>query len=67
VTVGTGIRLTDSITFDLSYRYSDYGRIQTDPGPLRVVRETFDTTIDVDATEARLTSHAAMTAIRYSF
>ncbi len=65
VTLGTGIVLTDSITLDVAYRYTDFGHIQTDQGNMYM--NHVPAGITIGETEARLRCHGVNLGIRYDF
>jgi opacity protein-like surface antigen len=64
-TVGTGIRITPVILLDLTYRYLDLGRLETDVGTGRAVPPGRN--FAADAISASLTAHEVTAGIRYRF
>lgn len=62
---GTGIALTDRLTLELAYRYTNLGKIQTDPG--RLAMNHLPAGIDIAGTWARLQVHGFAAGIRCAF
>jgi opacity protein-like surface antigen len=65
VAVGTGVRLSRSLVLDLSYRYSDLGRIRTESGNMYL--DSLPGGIDIGETSAPLRTHGFMVGLRYNF
>ena len=65
VGVGTGIVLSKRIVLDLSYRYTDLGRVYTDAG--KAYLNNIPAGIDIAETWAPLRSHGVFAGIRYLF
>lgn len=62
-TIGTGITLSDKTLFDISYRYTDLGSVQTDVG--RAYLNNVPAGIDIASTWAPLRTHGIFAGIRY--
>jgi opacity protein-like surface antigen len=62
-TAGTGFELTKHLMLDVSYRYTDLGRVQTDPG----IMEMDTTTQRIGGTTAPLRAHGMLMGLRYHF
>jgi opacity protein-like surface antigen len=67
LTGGAALPLSDRVTLDVGYRYLDLGKVRTEAGPARIVRRTFDRTLDIAGTETRLTSHGLSASLRVGF
>ena len=70
VTAGVGMAVGERAILDLSWRYTDLGKVRTDRGPGRVVwrdgsREPLP--LNLAPTEARLRGHGVRLSLRYSF
>ncbi len=63
--IGTGIVLTDRLVFDISWRYTDLGRIYTNAG--RAWLNNIPAGIMIAETRAPLRTHGLFTGIRYLF
>lgn len=63
--VGTGITITEKIILDISYRYFDLGRVETDPGIMYMNHTAAG--IAINGTESRLCSHGLAVGLRYHF
>ncbi|RJR39466.1 MAG: hypothetical protein C4576_21180 [Desulfobacteraceae bacterium] len=63
--VGTGLRLSKKLLLDLSYRYSDLGRMETDPG--NMFMDIRPAGIEITGTSAPFRTHGFMMALRYDF
>lgn len=64
-TLGTGIVLSERIMFDIAYRYTDLGRVQTDAG--RAHLNNVPAGIEIAGTWAPLRSHGLFAGVRYLF
>ncbi|MGE0450463.1 MAG: outer membrane protein [Vicinamibacterales bacterium] len=65
---GVALRVTPRARIDVTYRYTDAGHVETDPGTIEVVRGSRTLVIDgVGGTRAALTSHAVLIGIRGTF
>ncbi|WP_421694681.1 outer membrane protein [Aestuariivirga sp.] len=64
---GLGYAVSDRITLELAYRYSDLGQVETDDGTLFVQRATSTLLIPIAATEASLTSQSVTVSARFGF
>jgi opacity protein-like surface antigen len=67
LTGGAALPLSDRVTLDVGYRYLDLGKVRTEAGPARIIRRTFDRTLDIAGTETRLTSHGLSASLRVGF
>jgi opacity protein-like surface antigen len=65
VGIGTGIVLSESVVLDLSYRYTDLGRVYTDAG--KAYLNNIPAGIDIAETWVPLRSHGVFAGIRYLF
>ncbi len=63
--IGTGIALSDRILLDISYRYTDLGRVQTDAGKAYI--NNIPAGIDIAETGAPLRTHGVFAGVRYLF
>jgi len=63
--VGTGITLSKGIVLDISYRYTDLGRVETDPG--RMVLNNIPAGIDIAGTRAPLRTQGLFAGVRWLF
>lgn len=62
-TAGTGFELTKHLLLDVSYRYTDLGRVQTNPGIMRMDRRSQA----IGRTSAPLRAHGMLIGLRYHF
>ena len=69
LTGGVGIPLTERITLDLAYRYTDFGTVETSDGIAKIVNQAGTTLADLDIgeTRANLSSHGLHFSLRYAF
>lgn len=65
LTLGTGIRLTETLSLDLSASYTDLGQVGTDTGLMAM--NHIPAGILVDETEAHLRTIGASIGLRYDF
>ena len=65
LTAGTGIQLSKKILVDVSYRYSDLGRVETDRGNMYM--DSLPEGIEIAGTSAPLRTHGVMLGLRYLF
>ena len=63
--VGTGIAVSRRVLLDISYRYTDLGRVRTDPG--KAYLDTVPAGIDIAETRAPLRTHGVFAGVRYLF
>jgi opacity protein-like surface antigen len=63
--IGTGIALSERTVLDISYRYTDLGRVHTDAG--KAYLNNIPTGIDIAETWAPLRTHGVSAGIRYLF
>jgi opacity protein-like surface antigen len=63
--LGTGITLTEQIMLDISWRYTDLGRVETDPG--RMVLNNIPAGLAVAGTWAPLRTQGLFAGVRYLF
>lgn len=64
-TVGMGIVLTERVTLDIAYRYTDLGRVYSDAG--KAYLNNVPAGVEVAETWAPLRTHGIFTGIRYLF
>jgi opacity protein-like surface antigen len=65
---GAAVRVATRTLIEGAYRYSDLGRVETDAGPIDVVRGDRQRFIDdVAGTRARVRSHSAYIGLRQEF
>jgi opacity protein-like surface antigen len=65
LTAGTGYQLTKRLVLDISYRYTDLGKVQTNVGTM-----TMDGSVSslvIGGTSAPLRSHGMLAGLRYQF
>ncbi len=67
VTAGTGIRLDDGLTLEIAYRYTDFGKVESDRGAATRFRPSGATALAIDGTEANLRSHGISIGLRHAF
>lgn len=67
VTAGTGIRLTQDLTLEIAYRYTDFGKVESDRGDATRLRTSGTIPLPIDGTEAKLRSHGVSIGLRYAF
>jgi len=66
--LGTALRIGPSSLLEFSYRYSDFGRVQTRDGPITVMRGGNRFTVgNVAGTRGRLRSHGLYLGFRQEF
>ncbi len=63
--IGTGIAVSERIILDISYRYTDLGRMRTEPGKMYL--DTRPEGVDIAETRAQLRTHGLFTGVRYLF
>jgi len=62
---GTGIRLSKKFLLDISYRYSDLGRVETASG--NMFMDSLPAGIEIAETSAPLRTHGFLVQLRYHF
>jgi len=62
---GTGVELSKKILLDISYRYSDLGRVETDSGNMYM--DSLPEGIEIASTSAPLRTHGFLLGLRYLF
>ena len=69
LTAGVGTALTDKLTLEVAYRYTDSGDVETDEGIARVVNRAGEVLapLNVGRTQAHLSSHGLWLSLRYTF
>lgn len=67
VTVGTGIRLSEKLTLDVGWHYTDLGKVETDAGNASIVRSAGTRSIAIGATNAPLRVQGVSIGLRYPF
>lgn len=67
LTAGVAIPLSERLSLDLAYRYTDLGNVQTDTGTASIVRPTRITQLEIAGTQSSLQTHGAMLSLRYAF
>jgi opacity protein-like surface antigen len=65
LTIGTGIRIGDSTTLDVAFRYSDLGEVRSDRG--RMAMNTIPDGIVIDRIETNLRTNGLSVGLRYRF
>jgi opacity protein-like surface antigen len=65
LTAGTGYELTKQLILDISYRYTDLGRVQTNVGTM--LMDGSVTSLVIGGTSAPLRSHGMLAGVRYHF
>lgn len=63
-TAGTGFELTKHLMLDVSYRYTDLGRVQTNSGMMRM---DGGNEVRIGGTSAPLRAHGMLVGLRYHF
>ena len=67
VTAGLSYDVSDALALDLAWRYSDFGKVETEPGILFNQFSTRTLDIPIGKTEAELTSHSVSLSARWRF
>ncbi len=72
LTTGIAIAVSGNIHLELSYRYTDAGKIRTDAGDIAIVRYREDGTrreipVRINETTADYRTHAVLAALRFEF
>lgn len=67
VSAGLSYEVSDTLVLDLAWRYSDFGKVETDRGTLFNQFSTRTLDIEIGETEAELTSHAVSVSARWRF
>lgn len=67
LTAGGAVRLSDRLTLDIAYRYSDLGTVRTASGPAVITRTSFTRTLDIAGTQADLVTHGVSASLRAGF
>ena len=70
VTAGVAVALSERMTLDIAWRYTDFGTVRTDRGQGWVIwrdgsREPLE--LDLAETRADLSSHGVLASLRYAF
>ena len=63
--VGTGIAVSERIILDISYRYTDLGRVRTETGKMYL--DTRPAGVDIAETRSELRTHGLFAGVRYLF
>lgn len=63
VTAGTGIQVSERVILDISYRYSDLGRMETDRGNMYM--DSLPSGIEIGPSSAPLRSHGFLLGLRF--
>jgi opacity protein-like surface antigen len=66
-TAGLGYQVSDNVTLELAYRYSDLGKVETDVGELYNVTSRSARYIPIAKTEADLTTQSVTVSARFGF
>ena len=64
---GLAFAVSESVTLELAYRYSDLGKIETDTGTMFVQKHASSLTLPIAPTEAELTSQSVTLSARFGF
>lgn len=67
VTAGVGFALSDAATLEIAWRYTDFGKAETDRGDALRVRPSGELVLPIDGTEAKLRAHGISVGVRYAF
>ena len=67
VTAGLGYAVSDRLTLEVAYRYSDFGKVETDQGPMFVQKHASSLTLPIGSTEADLVSQEVTMSARIGF
>lgn len=67
VTAGLSYEVSDALSLDLAWRYSDFGKVETESGILFIQRSTGTLEIPIGATEADFTSQSVSLSARWRF
>lgn len=65
ITAGTGFELTKRLILDISYRYTDLGRVETSAGTM--LMDGAVTAEQIGGTSAPLRAHGMLVGLRYNF
>jgi opacity protein-like surface antigen len=66
-TAGFAFDVTERLSLDIAYRYSDLGDIETDSKTLYIKRPTWDLTIPIAPTKAELITQSVNVSARFRF
>lgn len=66
-TAGTAIRLAPNLALEIAYRYTDFGRVETDRGDATRYRISGTVPLPIDGTRSDLASHGIAIGLRYGF
>lgn len=66
-TFGAALPLTQTLTLDVSYRYSDLGNMETDEGEATIIRSSGTFPLNIGGTEAPLVTDSVTVSLRYRF
>lgn len=66
-TAGLSYDVTEQLSLDIAYRYSDLGDIETDSTTLYIKRPTWDLTIPIAPTRANLSTQSVNVSARFRF
>lgn len=66
-TAGTAIRLGPQIALEIAYRYTDFGRVESDRGAATRYRPSGTVPLAIDGTRSDLSSHGIAIGLRYAF
>lgn len=64
---GVGYEVSDTVTLELAYRYSDLGKVETDEGPMFVQKHASTLTLPIGSTEADLVTQSVTVSARFGF
>ena len=67
VTAGIGFALSEAATLEIAWRYTDFGKAETDRGDALRVRPSGELVLPIDGTEATLRAHGVSIGLRYAF
>ncbi len=72
LTAGVAMPIADNVGLDLSYRYTDAGRLRTDIGDIAIVRFRADGTrreirVPINETSADFRAHSLLATLRFEF
>ncbi len=64
---GVGYALSDRVTLEIAYRYSDLGKVETDEGPMFVQKHSSSLTLPIGSTQADLVTQSVTVSARLGF
>jgi len=67
LTAGASMEVSERVTLDIAYRYTDFGSVETDAGSATITRASGVSQLDIAGTKADLHAHGLAISLRFSF